>query len=152
MPGESEASGFTSGGGFSNVFARPDYQQTAVTNFLSNVAGLPPSSTYNGTGRGFPDVSANGYAIANFQSGVYYLEGGTSASAPIFASIISRLNGERILAGKAPVGFLNNILYQHPEMFDDVVGGSFHLSQKENLNTYLHSPRRQLGMQRTDCL
>ena len=106
------------------MFTRPDYQEIAVTNFLSNVTGLPPSGTYNNAGRAFPDVSANGWNIATYDGGSLYLSSGTSASAPIFASIINRLNGERILAGKGPVGFLNNILYQHPEMFNDITAGS----------------------------
>ena len=51
------------------------------------------------------------------------VELGTSASAPIFASIVNRLNEERILAGKGPMGFLNPTLYSHPEMFNDIVEG-----------------------------
>jgi tripeptidyl-peptidase-1 len=51
--------------------------------------------------------------------------GGTSASAPIFASIINLLNEERLEKGKGPIGFLNQIIYKHPEMFNDVtVGGN----------------------------
>jgi tripeptidyl-peptidase-1 len=50
--------------------------------------------------------------------------GGTSASAPIFASIINLLNEERLAAGKGPIGFLNPIIYSHPEMFNDVTIGS----------------------------
>ena len=115
---------FTSGGGFSNVFDRPSYQDAAVSNFLANRTGLPPNGTYNALGRAFPDVSANGWNIATFTNGYLYLESGTSAAAPIFASIITRLNEERILAGKGPVGFLNNILYQHPGMFNDITDGS----------------------------
>lgn len=48
------------------------------------------------------------------------VSGGTSAAAPLFAAMISRINDERILAGKKPIGFLNQILYQHPEVFTDV--------------------------------
>lgn len=33
--------------------------------------------------------------------------GGTSASAPIFASLIAAVNDARIAAGKSPVGFIN---------------------------------------------
>lgn len=68
-------------------------------------------------------MSANGYNIAVYTNGYYGLSLGTSASAPIFASIITRLNEERILVGKKAVGFLNNILYQHPEMFNDITEG-----------------------------
>jgi tripeptidyl-peptidase-1 len=48
---------------------------------------------------------------------------GTSASAPTFGAMITLINGERIKAGKGPVGFLNQVLYAHPEIFDDVVEG-----------------------------
>ncbi len=34
-------------------------------------------------------------------------EGGTSASAPIFASLIAAINDARIAVGKGPVGWIN---------------------------------------------
>ena len=43
---------------------------------------------------------------------------------PIFASIINRINDERIGAGKSPVGFLNYALYKNPSMLNDVTNGS----------------------------
>jgi hypothetical protein len=53
-----QASGDTiSSGGFSNTFARPSYQNAAVTKYLQS-ARLPTSSTFNSTGRGFPDIAA----------------------------------------------------------------------------------------------
>jgi subtilase family serine protease len=48
---------------------------------------------------------------------------GTSAATPIFASIIYLLNEERIAVGKKPIGFLNQILYAHPEVFNDITEG-----------------------------
>ena len=48
------------------------------------------------------------------------VSGGTSAAAPLFGAMINRINDERLLAGKKPIGFLNQILYQHPEVFTDV--------------------------------
>lgn len=50
--------------------------------------------------------------------------GGTSASAPIFASIVNLLNEERLEQGKGPIGFLNPTIYKHPEMFNDITIGS----------------------------
>jgi len=115
---------FSSGGGFSNVFPRPAYQEAAVSSFLnSNATTLPPNGTYNQTGRAYPDISANGWNIVTYMNGMESIVFGTSASAPIFAAIINRLNEERIIAGKGPIGFLNPILYKHPEMFNDVVEG-----------------------------
>lgn len=46
------------GGGFSNTFATPDYQASAVSAYFSSGVSLPPSEDYNKTGRGYPDVSA----------------------------------------------------------------------------------------------
>lgn len=53
---------YASGGGFSNYFATPDYQKTAVANYLENNPISYNKSLYNSTGtsRGFPDLSANG--------------------------------------------------------------------------------------------
>ncbi|OKL62622.1 hypothetical protein UA08_01245 [Talaromyces atroroseus] len=114
---------FTSGGGFSNIFPRPDYQDTAVPNYLETNTQLPASSTYNQSGRGFPDVSANGLNFPVYVFGDASVESGTSASTPLFASIITRLNGERIAAGKGPIGFLNQVLYANPGMFNDITEG-----------------------------
>lgn len=45
--------------------------------------------------------------VATIGDGRYILAGGTSASAPIIASLINRVNEERIRAGKGPVGFIS---------------------------------------------
>jgi hypothetical protein len=45
-----------SGGGFSNYFAQPSYQQKAVSAYLSTSAPAGLSSYYNASGRGIPDV------------------------------------------------------------------------------------------------
>jgi len=50
--------------------------------------------------------------------------GGTSASAPVFASIITRINEERLAAGKTAVGFINPVLYANPGAFHDITIGS----------------------------
>ena len=48
-----------SGGGFSNYFATPDYQEHAVQGYLKNHPPPYDKSLYNSTGRAFPDLSAN---------------------------------------------------------------------------------------------
>merc|ERR1712187_274304 len=49
------------GGGFSDNFARPDYQKDAVAAYLANEnANFPPQKLWNATGRGYPDVAALG--------------------------------------------------------------------------------------------
>jgi tripeptidyl-peptidase-1 len=50
-------------------------------------------------------------------------EAGISASAPVFASIITKINDERLKVGKRPVGFLNPVLYANPSVVNDIVSG-----------------------------
>ena len=50
--------------------------------------------------------------------------GGTSASSPFFAGLISLINEERLKAGKPQMGFLNPFLYANPDAFFDVVKGT----------------------------
>ena len=46
-----------SAGGFSNIFARPDYQSNTVQNYLTAL-GTTHTGRFNTSGRAFPDVSA----------------------------------------------------------------------------------------------
>ncbi|KAL1654284.1 hypothetical protein SLS61_003289 [Didymella pomorum] len=117
---------YYSGGGFSSVFPRPSYQDKAVKNYLKKYSPKGYNeSIFNSSGRAYPDVSALGLKLATVWLDKTYGIGGTSASAPIFASIINLLNEERLEKGKKPIGFLNQIIYKHPEMFNDVtVGGN----------------------------
>ncbi|KAF7346770.1 Subtilisin-like protein [Mycena sanguinolenta] len=113
-------------GGFSNNFARPDWQQGAVQNYLDNFAPKYASSIFNRSGRAYPDVAANGWPLVIAQGGEFTLSGGTSASAPIFASVVAAINDARIAAGKSPVGFINPALYSPALLgtFNDVTVGS----------------------------
>ncbi|KAM7195591.1 subtilisin-like protein [Rhypophila sp. PSN 637] len=114
----------SSGGGFSNVFDQPSYQKKAVSFYLDNYPPPYNNSVYNPSGRGFPDISALGQNISVIVNGNVQRGGGTSASTPIVASLVTLLNEERLAVGKRPIGFLNPILYAHPEAFNDVVEGS----------------------------
>lgn len=116
--------GFWTGGGFSNYWPAPDYQASALAayfpkapNYGNTVFGNP---VYNTSGRGYPDVSALGLDVFMYGGGSSRLVSGTSASAPIFASIISLINEQRLAAGKSTVGFVNPTLYQNPDAFNDV--------------------------------
>ncbi|CAO1639400.1 unnamed protein product [Sympodiomycopsis kandeliae] len=104
-----------SGGGFSNIFKRPWYQDDAVNTYLSKHA--PDGSLagkYNTTGtRAFPDISANGANYRVNVGGQYKRVYGTSASAPVWASLIARLNENRNRIGKKSIGFINPILYKY---------------------------------------
>ncbi|TQV97062.1 protease S8 tripeptidyl peptidase I [Cordyceps javanica] len=127
---------FGSGGGFSNVWDAPSYQQEAVSGFFANydpgfpfyttTGGKIPSGdgVFNRAGRAYPDIAAVGdYGIIVFK-GQVGRSGGTSMSAPIVAAIFTRINEERIRKGKSPIGFANPALYSFPEAFNDItIGG-----------------------------
>ena len=106
----------TSGGGFSRYSPRPQWQNLAVESYLDKAAKeLPPKSSFNSSNRAFPDVSAIGHNILIYMKGTgsngWDLIDGTSASAPIWAAMITRLNRERLIAKKPPLGFINPMLY-----------------------------------------
>ena len=81
---------------------------------------------FNRYGRAIPDVAALGTNFTIVLEGCFEpMQGsGTSAAAPTFASIIYRINAERIAVGKSPVGFINPVLYQNPQILNDVVKGA----------------------------
>ena len=56
------------------------------------------------------DRVGGGLKVAIFNAGEAVLIGGTSASAPTFSSILTRVNEERLQAGKSTVGFVNPLL------------------------------------------
>jgi kumamolisin len=95
------------GGGISTVFDRPPYQQ-GIT--------LPPDGKALSK-RGVPDVAG----VADPQTGVVIIRvngrelvpvGGTSATAPLWAALIARLNQGL----GANVGFLNPLLYHNKKV------------------------------------
>jgi len=99
-----------SSGGFSNFFAQPSYQTTAVEAFIKTL----PAATLkliNATGRAFPDVSAQGTNIPIVFETETGTVAGTSCSTPITAAITALLNDQLVAAGKPPVGFVNPLFY-----------------------------------------
>lgn len=46
------------------------------------------------------------------------------ASAPVFASMLNLINEKRFAAGKAAIGFVNPVLYAHPEVMNDITNGT----------------------------
>jgi kumamolisin len=103
--------GGAGGGGVSTHFPRPAFQ-----------SGITIKNVNPGTilGRVVPDVSAHaqsdnrttGYFMVVDGNGI--LVGGTSAAAPLWASLILRINAMRAANGKKPVGYLTPLLYQAP--------------------------------------
>ena len=143
------------GGGFSDTFAPPAYQEAAVRGYLASGVPLPNASLFNASGRGYPDVSAlggqqNPYCVTvgwlprphmahchavHFSPGAplrpstmcgtgtpplplprlphrWLLMGvaGTSASTPVVAAMVARLNELRLAKGASPLGFANPFL------------------------------------------
>ncbi|KAJ7656314.1 family S53 protease-like protein [Mycena polygramma] len=112
------ASAFSSGG-FSNVFAAPDYQKAAVATYLTAL-GSTYKGRFNTSGRSYPD----GENVQIIKAGKHAGADGTSCSSPIFASIIGLLTDQLIAGGKSPLGFLNPWLYANAEAFNDITTGS----------------------------
>ncbi|MCJ1386330.1 vesicle formation at the endoplasmic reticulum [Xylographa soralifera] len=104
-------------GGFSNYFAQPSYQASAVNTYLTKYLPAATKKYFtpytNFTSRGFPDVSAHSltpdYAV--YVNNAASRSGGTSAASPVFAAIIALVNDARLRAGKPALGFLNPFLY-----------------------------------------
>jgi kumamolisin len=98
------------GGGFSSVFALPDYQKN------SNAAK-------HGKKRGVPDVSGNADPATGYRvlvDGSSEVIGGTSAVAPLWAGLVALLNQQT----GTPLGFMQPNLYAHaPAGFHDIITG-----------------------------
>ena len=71
-----------SGGGLSDFFSRPSWQQ--------NYPGI--QNKYSNGERQIPDVSAAAYYLAVYEQGAWDYSGGTSAATPIWASAYALLN------------------------------------------------------------
>jgi kumamolisin len=106
------------GGGVSDFFDLPTYQQNA---------GVPASANPGGRiGRGVPDVSGDADPTSGYQTlvdGQPDVIGGTSAVAPLWAGLIALLNQG---LGQ-PVGYLNPLLYQKVAAgggFNDITSGN----------------------------
>ncbi len=108
--------GGATGGGVSDVFALPTWQEGFDV----------PSPAVKAGGRGVPDVSGDadpntGYNI--LVDGQTEVVGGTSAVAPLWAGLVARLNQN---LGK-PIGFLNPLIYVQAveaDGFHDVTEGT----------------------------
>ncbi|KAI9453417.1 subtilisin-like protein [Lactarius psammicola] len=99
-----EAASF-SGGGFSNYFLRPSYQQQAVFTYLQDLVTRP-------SGRGIPDIAAQAIGFWVLFNGNEQEESGTSIAVSVVASIISLLNDWPLSGGRPLLGFLNPWLYE----------------------------------------
>jgi len=118
------SNGFVSGGGFSKYFPRPKYQDAAVGAYVKSL-GSEFAGLYNASGRGYPDIAAQGYHFITIWNGTIAVLDGTSAATPTSAAVITLVNDALIAAGKSPLGFLNPWLYGGGyKAFTDVTDGS----------------------------
>ena len=106
-----------SGGGVSNKFPRPKYQ----------VGVKIPRSPQGVLGRGIPDVAGNALGYSVTVCGKEFPGFGTSAVAPLWASLIALINQALQANGQNQVGFLTPLIYRSPavkEAFRDIVEGN----------------------------
>ncbi|KAF8444923.1 peptidase S8/S53 domain-containing protein [Boletus edulis BED1] len=116
-----------SGGGFSNYFAMPDYQKTAVEYYLTHYHPDYSANIWNATGksRAFPDISANGANYVVAVDGQFELVYGTSCSSPVSGAIFTMINDARLAVGKSTIGFINPTIYSSAfaRAFNDITKG-----------------------------
>ncbi len=128
------SSGGATGGGLSAVFPLPVWQ-TGLKATRQNVASDLAK-------RGVPDVAGNADPQSGYRvriDGSDTVIGGTSAVAPLWASLVARLN-QRI---GTPVGFVNPTLYSHANALRDITrgnNGDFDASSGWDACTGLGSP------------
>jgi len=112
--------GITTGGGFSELFPIPDYQ---------TMWGTVSGNSSHANMRGYPDISCvASYIIIAIYSSFYFISG-TSASAPILATIIARGAYAASWVSLPSFHYLlyNSTLldvYNLPSIFNDVKSGS----------------------------
>jgi len=118
--------GWASGGGISEIFPVPPYQQGAH---------LPVSIDNGKPGRGVPDIAMSATDYFSRVDNAEGASGGTSAVAPLMAALVARLNQ----AKKKNVGFLNPFLYANAaKVMHDVTSGTNAI--KSTLKGYTAGP------------
>jgi len=109
--GERATTQFGSGGGFSCDWPVQDWQKEDASAYQSKAPRLPRQQDYCASGRATPEISALGEGYQVINNGQTLNVGGTSASSPLFAGLVSLLNEYRLQNGKSPLGFINPIIY-----------------------------------------
>jgi kumamolisin len=110
--------GGAGGGGVSNVFPLPSYQDSSKV----------PKSPKKKSGRGVPDLAGDadpdtGYQI--FLAGKQQVIGGTSAVAPLTAGLIALINQSLTQKSGKTAGFINPLLYgSASSAFRDITQGN----------------------------
>ena len=101
-----------SGGGFSELFPSPNYQQQAMSSYTNNKYTLR-HSIRNRNRRGYPDISIlnSDYMYESESKRDCLVSPRTSAY--LFSDMVSKINIARGKAGASPLGFLNPALYSN---------------------------------------
>lgn len=121
---------FGGGGGTSEDFPQPAYQQGVVPDALARTLGSGQQAA--GPRRTLPDVAMDGDLMTAVQVGLTdattggYDEspvGGTSASTPMFAAVQADAQQARVAAGGGALGFANPEIYRtaNQNTFTDIV-------------------------------
>ncbi|KAK0243100.1 tripeptidyl peptidase A [Armillaria nabsnona] len=115
-----------SGGGFSNYFPRPSYQDAVVGAYLKTLPKGTYEGLFNRSGRAFPDIAAQGRRFRVWFQNATISVGGTSASSPTAAGIFALLNDARLTKGLPTLGFVNPLLYKDKisATFNDITEGN----------------------------
>lgn len=116
---------FTSGAGFSTYFPAPAYQAKVTKQYLAKYVGSKYAGKYNPAGRGYPDIAAQSQNFSVVWNGTVIPVDGTSASSPLFSSVVALVNDALLAAGRPTLGFLNPWLYKKGyKAFTDITSGS----------------------------
>ncbi|KAG7447496.1 tripeptidyl peptidase A [Guyanagaster necrorhizus] len=115
-----------SGGGFSNYFPRPSYQDAVIEAYLKTIPEGTYEGLFNRSGRGFPDIAAQGSRFRVWYQNTSISVSGTSASSPTAAGIFALLNDARLSKGLPTLGFVNPLLYKGKvsATFNDITVGN----------------------------
>jgi hypothetical protein len=117
----------TTGGAFSQFFDVPEYQASAVKNYVDAHPGYP-AYQMSASQRAVPDIATIGAWVNILISNGTIPVFGTSIAAPVLSSMISLANDKRREQGLGPIALANWMIYKAWEsdayVFDDVNLGS----------------------------
>ena len=112
-----------------------------MNEYLTHTSAYPSTPGYfNPAARAYPDVATYGSNYFVYLNGEITRESGTSASAPVFAAMVTLWNDLRFSYGMPPMGFINPFLYDawssHPDAFNDIVTGDI-VSLRSYVNVFI---------------
>jgi subtilase family serine protease len=102
---------FGSGGGLSVIYPRPSWQASVDPAYGDH--RLIPDISWNAAVNGGVEVYITAYPsfTCDNTTGCWTSYGGVSAATPQIAGLVALVNAARAGAGKAPIGFLDPLLY-----------------------------------------